>query len=97
VSILAQKQRIRNSGYTLPDALRSFDEWLRLQNRDLEKKTRFELIQELGKTRAALTYLDLERPPMIPTGTGEFIPALEWLELRRKAVLRELRRRNRNG
>ncbi len=93
--ILAKKQRIRNISYILPDILQSYDDFQRYHNMDLRELDVFSLWQELFKVKIALVHIDPYQQPWLFVEPGKFIPALEWLKVRYKAVKEELKRRER--
>lgn len=97
MSILAKKQRIRNTSYILPDIISSYEELQRFNNLDLQEFDVFSLWQELYKVKTALAQLDLRQQPWLFTGPGQFIPASTWLKARYRAIKEELNRRERDS
>ncbi|MGB4289882.1 MAG: hypothetical protein WBK24_03005 [Dethiobacteria bacterium] len=97
MGILARKQRIRNTSYILPDILQSYDDFQRYHNMDLKEMDVFSLWQELFKVKMALAHIDPYQQSWLFVEPGRFIPAIEWLKARYKAVKEELNRRERKG
>jgi len=97
MSILAKKQRIRNTSYILPDIISSYEELQRFNNLDLQEFDVFSLWQELYKVKTALAHIDPYQQSWLFVEPGRFIPAIEWLKARYKAVKEELNRRERKG
>jgi len=95
MTILSKGTRIRNTGYILPDIFHSFEEYQRFCNLDLREMDVFFLWQELFKVKVALAHIDPQRQPWLFVEPGKFIPAIEWLKARYKAVKEELKRRER--
>jgi len=93
--ILARKNRIRNTGYILPDILQSYEDLQRFRNIDLREMDNFSLWQELFKVKAALAHIDPQRQPWLFVEPGKFVPAFKWLKARYEAVKKELKRRER--
>ena len=91
--ILAKKQRIRNSGYSLPDILNSYESFLQAHNLDLAEMESYSLKQELFKIAAARAYIEPQRQQWLFLGPGKFLPAVAWLEKREAAIKAELKRR----
>lgn len=97
MGILARKQRIRNTGYILPDILHSYEEYRRFHNMDLKEMDVFSLWQELFKVKMALAYIDPHRQPWLFVEPGKFVAAIDWLKAREAAIRAELRRRGRES
>lgn len=97
MSILARKNRIRNTSYVLPDILRSFEDFQRFHNLDLRSMDNFSLWQEMFKVKMALANIDSQRQPWLFVEPGKFIPAFEWLKYRYKAIKAELKKRERES
>ena len=93
MSILAKKNRIRNTSYILPDIINSSSELQRFNNLDLQEFDVFSLWQELYKVKTALAQLDLRQQPWVFVQPGEYVPASKWLKGRYIAIKRELRNR----
>ena len=95
--ILTKKNRIFNAGYALPDIINSYEEYQKFHNLDLRELDTFSLWQELFKVKMALAHIDPYQQSWLFVEPGRFIPAIEWLKARYKAVKEELNRRERKG
>jgi hypothetical protein len=95
--ILTKKNRFFNAGYALPDIINSYEEYQKFHNLDLQDMDIFFLWQELFKVKMALVHINPYQQPWLFVEPGKFIPALEWLKVRYKAVKEELKRRERKS
>lgn len=97
MAILTRRKRVLNTGYSLPDIFRSYEEYQRFHNQDLQNMDDFSLWQEELRVKMAIAYIDPEQQPELFTETGEPIPAIEWLKSRYIAIRTERKRRERIG
>jgi hypothetical protein len=97
--MITKSGRIIYRGYSIPDPLRSFEDFVRAHNGDLEYLDDSELYGEEVKVKFAFASLDnkTKQRTTIFLGPDEFVDLESWLLLRLAAIRNERRRRQMEG